>query len=358
MPAWALVVGINKYHPKSRLSDLHGAVADAADFADWAIDPSGGGVDPANLFFWTYPAPATMGAHLEEFMKNPTEWPLEGPEFHRAPRAEEIAACSQMFAESAVSAGATRLYVFLAGHGGQTTALDHREEPQNCFMAGNYRHEFQKLGLVSCDDMKRQLSRIGPSELLLFFDCCRSELPLRVGAPPDHYERNSDLQLHERLGVGHAALPKTRAFEVPIGHPSPERGAFSQLLVGGLRSHRVDGQLTFAELKGYVTSGVTKLVEPETQNPHFYAWPEKDDLIIVAGAPEVSDFPVNLSFSTLNIGEPFVVRDAKAQVVLSDSVDGSVKTVQLPAGEYVVEGEDGSFEIFRHFPPGPTHVTF
>ncbi|MGL3111670.1 hypothetical protein [Bradyrhizobium sp. BR 1432] len=44
MNACALVVGINNYQ-KPGIPTLFGAVADAADFADWALDPAGGNVE-------------------------------------------------------------------------------------------------------------------------------------------------------------------------------------------------------------------------------------------------------------------------------------------------------------------------
>ena len=56
MTSWAIVVGINEY-PGSGLGPLKGAVADACDFADWALDPTGGNVAPERLYFWTYPWP-------------------------------------------------------------------------------------------------------------------------------------------------------------------------------------------------------------------------------------------------------------------------------------------------------------
>lgn len=77
MTAWAFIVGINTYPDVSKLNPLHGAVADAAAFAEWALDPNGGGVLPEHLFLWTCPAPpAHAGGALAHFMAAPTTWPI------------------------------------------------------------------------------------------------------------------------------------------------------------------------------------------------------------------------------------------------------------------------------------------
>ena len=45
--SWALVVGINHYPERAGQTPLQGAVADAVDFADWALSDNGGAVSPS-----------------------------------------------------------------------------------------------------------------------------------------------------------------------------------------------------------------------------------------------------------------------------------------------------------------------
>lgn len=357
MTSWALVVGINEYPERSKLSKLFGAVADAADFADWVLDPAGGNVQPDHLYFWTHPAPVTMGGHLQQFMQNPTPWPLVGPDFGKAPEANEIMHCVQKFAEKSVQEGAQRLYVFFAGHGAQTLPDGYAEDAQNCFMAGDFLAEMQQVGLVSCDDLKRFLARIGPAELILFFDCCRNTLPLKVMRPASVYSRTTDLRLHRRLGLGRAAQDEHVAFEVPIGHPTPTRGAFSQLLVGALRNHRVNGQLTFNQLDAYVTAGMADLVRPAVQVPDFTEKPKPPAIVLVAGQGGQGIADLRLTFSIVPPGTSFLVVDAEANTVAADIVAAGGHDYTLPIGIYSVELQDGSvLKMFHLQGPGQTHV--
>ena len=74
MQSWAIIVGINEYPPTAGLRVLHGAVADAVDFADWALDPRGGAVDPAHLFLWTSSAPMSVTAAMTAYLAAPTAY--------------------------------------------------------------------------------------------------------------------------------------------------------------------------------------------------------------------------------------------------------------------------------------------
>src|ERR1700754_464686 len=115
MSTCALIIGINTYN-KPRIPTLFGAVADAADFADWALDPAGGNVSADRLYFWTSPAPIAPSARLHTFLANPTPW--RGgtvPDFSRPPRADEIVRTALEMAQTLPSAAPpiSRIYVFL-----------------------------------------------------------------------------------------------------------------------------------------------------------------------------------------------------------------------------------------------------
>ena len=169
MTAWALVVGINEYPPNAGLTSLKGAVADAADFADWLLNPGGGGVDSAQMLFWTHPAPSDSTPALALRLQNPVAWPTGVPDFSRPPTAGDIKRAAFDLAWRAGQSNVDRLYVFFAGHGVQTTPQSYVEDAQHCFAAGDYVPTYRSQSLVPCDDLRRAMMRVGPAEVVLFF---------------------------------------------------------------------------------------------------------------------------------------------------------------------------------------------
>ena len=104
MNACAIVIGINDYQ-KPGIPNLFGAVGDAADFADWALDPGGGNVRPEHMYFWTSPAPAAPSARLAAFLANPTVWTNgTAVSLGRPPRAQEISDTALMMSRDLRSA--------------------------------------------------------------------------------------------------------------------------------------------------------------------------------------------------------------------------------------------------------------
>jgi uncharacterized caspase-like protein len=199
---WALVVGINDYPPAASQRPLRGAVADTVDFADWALDPNGGGVSPDRLFFWTYPWPAApLPPNLDQYLAgNTPHWlRVDGsmappPDQTRPPKAQEIIRTAEIrgrdLFENKFVAGAhapkDRIFVFLAGHGLRTQEFG-SGIMQTCFVAGNFspRHGNMADGLVPCASFRQSLRNDRFDEVLLFLDCCRNELAYTsLRAPP------------------------------------------------------------------------------------------------------------------------------------------------------------------------------
>lgn len=357
MVAWAFVIGINEYPVESRQAQLHGAVADAADFADWALDPAGGAVLPEHMFLWTMPAPAASPQRLAAFLQNPTRWPFVGPDFGRAPHASEIKRAIAEIARKAVAGGAERLYVFFAGHGAQTKPRDYEEDPQNCFIVGDFAPDMPSLGLVPCDDLRRYLKGQGPAELVLFFDCCRNTLPLKVPRPSGGFNVLGSNGLHRRLAVGRASQDETVAYEVPIGVPVPERGAFSKLLIAGLRDFRVGGQLTMKDLQDYVTSGIGDLVKPHQQLPDFDERPLPRGLVLAVGRPLNAQPPIRVDSTGMTAGTELLLLDKDAQLVTTFMAGPTTHVFHLPIGGYSIELRDESvIAAFNHVGPGATDV--
>lgn len=357
MAAWAFIVGINDYPTDSGMEKLHGAVADAGEFAEWALHPDGGNVQANDLYFWTCPSPTT--AHLQrlhQFMLTPKKWPMVAPDFGRPPTASEINMAIGLVATAALAAGASRLYVFLAGHGLQTRPESYLEDPQTCFVGGNYHPTTRTAGLVPCDDMMRMLKAQGPPELVLFLDACRSDGSIKVSRPAGLWDRIADPGHHQRCGIARSAQPQAVAYEVP--HDAPSRGAFSKLLVNGLREHRKGGRLTFRDLDDYVSGGIVDLVRPASQYPDFNEQPRPWQLVLASG-PAIgagSNLVVTFSQATFGVGIMLVGGPANIRMPLTGTLQP--QSIPLVPGVYALETAAGQeLKAFPHVGPGDTHVS-
>jgi hypothetical protein len=355
MTAWAFVVGINDYPADTTLRKLHGAVADAAEFADWALHPDGGGVAPGDLYFWTYPAPATPSKRLKQFLDDPTPWPQFKPDFSRAPTTGELITSIGLIAPRALRAGAERLYVFFAGHGFQTKQTSLSEDPQTCFVGGDYHPDVAAAGLIPCDDMYRMLVQQGPPEIVLFLDACRNDASARVARPNGLWNISNPSGKHRRAAVGRAAQYQHVAWEVP--HNAPVRGAFSTLLVSGLRGHRVNGQLTLESLEEYVAAGIANLVSPQTQYPDFEERPKPRQMVLAAGPPLDIDASVVISFGQGSVGKAFLLVGGPQDIRMPIVGSATPQSLPLPPGAYILETDtDQELKKFIHLAQEATNV--
>jgi uncharacterized caspase-like protein len=355
MVAWAFVIGINDYPAETKQKPLNGAVADAADFASWALDPAGGQVAPANLYFWTCPKPAKPPANFQPFLANPTAWPFVGPKFDRPPTAAEINHAIAHLAKQAVQDGATRFYVFFAGHGVQTAPQSFQEDPQSCFVAGDFLPDMPAIGLVPCDDLRRMLCSQGPAEIILFLDCCRNSLPLKVPRPAAPFNVLAPNGLHERCGIGRAAQGASVAYEVPLAQP--QRGAFTQMLVFGLREFRVNGSLTLRDLDDYVTAALADMVKPLTQTPDFDEKPRPPALLLAQGPPMGTSVEVEIDFGQVAPGTQLNLVDSEANLIESIPAAAVPVVRFLRIGSYALETSEGEvLAAFNVTGPSKTHV--
>lgn len=294
MSAWALVVGINEYRPESGLSTLFGAVDDAVDFAEWALDPAGGAIEPAGLHLWTWPMPAAPSKAVEDALAAPPDWAHGPPDFTRAPRGDEIRLTLFNLAQKAAAEGVERLYVYFAGHGLQTKPLQYQLPEQVCFVAGDYLPLFTQ-SLVPGIYVRSLMRRLGPVEVLMFFDCCRDEMSSFQADPPVEWPTFNGAGTNLCCSLGLAASPGAKAFETPTA--SPKRGAFTRLLTYGLRALREKDVLTPGLLQIYLRTGIDRLTKPHRQKPSIILEPDDYDLELVRGPPTVAppDLKVDLS---------------------------------------------------------------
>lgn len=373
MRNWAIVVGINTYPTASRQTELKGAVADAADFADWALHPNGGAVAPENLFFWSHPAPVDPTAALAGYLLAPTAWedavnadmegdpvPLVAMAQGRPPRVNEIAVTALRAARAAkASRSENRLYVFFAGHGLQTTSLESAQAPQTCFVTGDFRPDSPLAqGLLPCDDLRNGLLALGFGQVVMFLDCCRAQIPPST-APPSLSMMRAVQGAQRRYAVGRAADFGAVAFEAPAD--DPKRGAFSKVLLDGLRRHRDDDQtLTLNGLEAYVETAIVDVVAPEEQYPQFDIIPRNPKFALLTAPPIDPDIDIRITFTA---DYPVVeLRDDKARLVRTFNAvtAGQALQVPVPAGAfYSLETPDKSkAKAFQHNGPEVTHESF
>ncbi|MEA3047730.1 MAG: hypothetical protein QOJ53_2062 [Sphingomonadales bacterium] len=355
MKACALVVGINEYPPRAKLRTLYGAVADAVDFADWALDPQGGNVAPDDLYFRTWPAPVNPPPAIAAYLAKPTMWP-SGEPLRDQPTAAEITQSIGDVVNDAQEREIGRIYIAFTGHGITIDRRRNDERPQSCFMAGDYVARYAD-GLVPCDDLQIGLERMGPAEVILIFDCCRTDLSPTITRPSFNWNNYNALGYNQWGASARAAVPGTLAFE--IDEQTNPRGAFSRLLTFGLRHLRTDDELTTTQLEEYVNSRIGPLVHPRTQEPDITVWPPRRAYKLVQGPPLKPDLALNVTFQPASFGKTVLVRNYKLDTLAKIEASAAGWTGHFPVGKYSLEVPDERLSVpVAHFGPEPTDVTF
>ncbi|WP_095088985.1 caspase family protein [Mesorhizobium sophorae] len=367
MSNFALVIGINQYPHGADQQPLFGAVSDAADFAEWVLHPDGGNVPPDKLHVWTYPpAAAQPGSRLSEFLAAPTAWwngadvvpdPTRGPTVDEITETAEEAA-KRAFAERQNQQSESRLFIFFAGHGVQgKTQTD--LEPQTCFLANDYQGQVNRIrGLVPANDLRIAMLAQGFSEVFMFLDCCRLNL-VRSNAVVQSLNFNRAPSPDDvRWGAGFAADRNSVAWETP--DPNPTRGAFSKILIEGLRRVRdANNTLTAYALEDYVANRIEAVVHPRKQRPLFTGDPGLRALILANGPPiQLGSEDVVINLGGLPAGTQVFLKDANG-IVLSTFPAGPVdRRIALEVGRlYSLETADGSVEKgFLHGDDGDRRV--
>lgn len=374
MQTWAIVVGINVYPDRAKQNPLHGAVADACDFADWALDPHGGNVRPDRLHFWTYPWADAPGDWLADYLAGaPPSWEIDdvgvaAPVHTRPPKAFEITSTIEGVGRAergrAKEDGDTetrRVYVFLAGHGIRAKTDDRTDE--TCYLAGDFRPLNSNLaaGLVPCDSFRRALLNGRFDEAIVFTDCCRSQTA-RLTLQAQQVSDYSGVPT-EPYSLAFAAQDNMPAYETT---DAPIRGAFSSALMRGLRTHRIGAaaELHAAPLRQYVLDNI-KDFTASGQTPNILFAPDPNGpLIVTGGFATLAEPPPGrkIDVSALPIGTRLVLNGGDNKPVAGKGpfvVAG--ETLDLPSlepGLYLIETDDGSGRnaMFRHPSLEPVHV--
>jgi hypothetical protein len=351
MTAWAVVIAINNYGSGKGLNPLAGAVADAEDMADWLLHPQGGGVAPDHLWFWTYPAPASPGARLQAALGAKPTWPHGGPDPARAPYGNEIRALLGDLADKACRQGIDRLYVYFAGHGVHTDPVSTTIDHQACFIAGDYLPNAPAESLVGAEFIRMAMERFGPAEVILIMDCCRVPLNRIVPNPPGIGAAVVRRGVNQGVGIGLAAARDAIAYE----RGTPKRGAFSKLLVHGLRNLRSHGGLGAAQLETFVRQGIKSLVAPDTQVPSIEIRPKDYNLLLAQGPPLDPHPEIWVDLSARPAGEAILMQrpDLTTQTLVAGP-QPHVLSEPIGLFSFEISGQDPI--IYPHIGPGRTHV--
>lgn len=353
MTAWAVVVAINDYGSGKGLSQLAGAVADAEDMADWLLHPGGGGVAPQHLWFWTYPAPASPGPLLQAALNASPIWPHGGPDFTRAPTGNEIRTLLGELAVQACTEGTDRLYVYFAGHGAHTDPVSTIIDNQACFIAGDFHPRAQAESLVGAEFIRMAMQRFGPAEVILIMDCCRTPLSRLEPDPPGIGRSIMRRDVNLGVGIGLAAARDAIAYETP--RVTPTRGAFSKVLVHGLRNLRSRGSLSVAQLETFVRLGIQSLVAPDIQVPSIEIRPKDYNLLLAQGPPLDPHPELLVDLSARPAGEAILMQrpDLSTQTLVAGPLP-HILAEPIGLFSFEIPGQD---PIIRpHIGPERTHV--
>jgi hypothetical protein len=365
MKSWAIIVGINSYPQRAQQTQLHGAVADACDFADWALDPAGGNVPAERLYFWTYPWPAAPSPRLQAYLAGAQapwdivmqDWAV--PDQTRPPMATEIATTIERVGRDSRNQALQdgdpeirRVYVFLAGHGVRAKNFERNEE--TCFLAADFRPLRGNLasGLLPCESLRKALLNNRFDEAILFTDCCRSQTArlTLIAQPVSDYAGNPIAD----WGIAFAAQDGQPAYETQT---APVRGAFSSALMEGLRTHRIGptSELHAEPLRDYVLAHIgTFTTSGQVPNVTFSPDPVGPLIVSgqVAGAAPIPNGPL-LDVSALPAGTGLVLNGGDDRPIAGIGpfvVAGpTLQLPPLPASLYLIQVSDGSgrFKMFR-----------
>lgn len=223
----ALVVGVNDY---VALHPLRGAVEDARAFAEWLVDPAGGGIAEENV--------RTIFS---------TRHPL-------SPVGDAIDEALETLIARAARGGGRRFYFYFSGH---ACTGDRPHDLALCLADWSGLRRRASLGSDAWLDVILASGMF--AEVAFFLDCCRVTALRAVGRPPKiDFAEPGERKRAPRAFLAYATefLRTAREVEEPAaaGVTSEVRGIFTKVLVAGLRGAAAgnDGIVTAASLKQYI----------------------------------------------------------------------------------------------------------
>ena len=220
---YAIVVGINDY--LHDIPILAGCINDARMFCDWLVEPTMGGLDPANIRLFTSNNPADEQPFRDQIVDFMDDW--------------NILAQTGTF-------NARRLYLFFAGHGITLPAPD---DKQGCALVmANARWNLLRglFGVTAAESM-RQANVF--REVMLVMDCCAE-----VSGSPElqykhHWQHDGSLPprafIHIQAAQAKASTAETEMpnplLPVGPGNPPVWQGVLTNAVLRGLTTAPADG---------------------------------------------------------------------------------------------------------------------
>lgn len=356
---FGLVVGINRY-PEIR--HLRLAKGDAEKFAEWLLDPQGGGLPSKDDNDRLLPQGHVLTVVVDD-VAVPDGLPRENArpvkrEVHTA--LHEIRKAVEKHVE--VHPGdwkQTRFYFYVSGHG---IAPDARDAALLMADAGAEAYDEN----ISCDRLLSFLGKRQPfREVVIFADCCRERVgnvPLGVisGTLPDKDNGGSLTAFCCATYFGDLA------YEPPRGeNPDEQRGYFTQALLEGLRGQAAEpfpyGEINTNTLGKYVKQRVQDLtkhrkppqkpkMESDPGEPIIFraaALPPLGGALAPAGAPGAAgEHVVRITFATPYQGK-VALRGTDNNILRGHRASDGDLTVSLANGLYEVTAEDGVVAEFQ-----------
>lgn len=344
---FGVVVGINRY-PDIR--HLRLAKGDAEKFAEWLLNPAGGGLlsqqDEGTLL---------PGGHVGTIVVDDANVPDGMPRENARPMKKEVFQKLHEFRkaiEQHVEAhpedwSKTRFYFYVSGHG---IAPDARDAALLLADAGQEAYDEN----ISCDRLLSFLGKRQPfREVVIFADCCRERVgSVPLGAVPGTLGNKDNGSVLTAFCC--ATYFGDLAYEPPVGEdPDTQRGYFTQALLEGLGGQAAeppgDGVIDTNTLAKYVKQRVRDLTKQrKQQEPKMESDPASPIVFrpagppggrALAGLPVPVEHEVRIEFTTPYRGK-VALRDTDNKILHEHHTADGDLVVSLPNGLYEVTTEE------------------
>ena len=322
---YAIVVGINDY--LHDIPVLAGCINDARMFCDWLVEPTMGGLDPANIRLFTSNTPGDQQPFRDQIVDFLDDF--------------------NNLAQTGTFNG-RRLYLFFAGHG---ITLPPPDDKQGCALVmANARLNLLRglFGVTAAESMR--LANVF-REVMLVMDCCaevsgaaelqyKHHWPLDPTLPPRAFIHIQAARAN--ASTAEVQLPNPLLPQGP-GNPPVWQGVLTNAVLLGLTAAPADGTgiITAGSLKTFLEAqklgAATIDVEPQP-GPGLPPPP-----LMTFGTAR--GLPVDVAAS-----DPAVGTDAAVGFQVKEGIDFTVvvppralpATVSLAPGQYQFEGLDNT----------------
>lgn len=243
---YAVVVGINRY---PAIGDLQGARGDACRFYDWLVDPGGGAVPAANVHLVTA---TEEDERTDDFLSAVPTRDYVDRALYRSHTAVGKAVRARPEEEQSDAWRATRLYVFLAGHG-----FSPSNNSDAALLMANAARDYMGSHIAVRQYLNWYESASPFHEVVFLADCCRTRFGgVEAFAPP--FTGSTEAPDDVDYFVGFATSLGDPAYEEQIADRDGARGHFTTAVLEGLRgaSATPAGTVTSDGLANYVTTSV------------------------------------------------------------------------------------------------------